>query len=135
MKTVEDIVEIWGRKDKIVLEIITTKLKEISFHDDGGGNLIKELDSDNDTFVFFNSYPEIGFGHKKSKFSPEKIKELENILKSEAFANFITYSEGHKDWVFGTYNSQKLIGTYDNMFIQLKDILSELEKRANKVLG
>ena len=133
MGVVEDIVEIWGEKDNIIEEVLKEKLKECSFHINDDGYIIRELKSHKDVFIFWN-FSEIGFGHKKNRFSDE-IKKLEKILLGNDFKDFITFSSGDKSWIYGVYNKKKLLGTYEQMFDQLLIIINKLEEKANEELS
>ena len=135
-KIVEDIVEIWGRKDQSINDILQEKLKsEASFID--GNNESNAYYLNDDIFIFFGLYDndfQIGFGNKKSKFDSTISKKLKNLLSQSDFSGYIHNILIDKQWVFGYYNTDKLIGTYDSMFSDLLGIIRMMENKAKKII-
>ena len=133
-KIVEDIVEIWGRKDQSINDILQEKLKSEASFVDGNQETIAYYLND-EVFIFFGLYDnnfQIGFGSKKAKFESTISKNLKDILYLNDFSGYISDIVSEKGWVWGYYNINKLIGTYDNMYNDLLRIIKVMENKAKK---
>jgi hypothetical protein len=135
IKIVEDIVDVWKRKDELIYNVLKEKLERLEkrpFHDDEFA-FLREFNEDNDVFIYFHDKDfEIGFGHKKKGFSSKLINGLKDILLSK---DFISVPYGDKEWVFGYYKTHNLFGTYTDMFTKLLKNINELEEEVGKLLN
>jgi hypothetical protein len=138
MNIVEDIVEIWEKKDESINEILLEQLKENSFFDKNG-YMLKEFETNSNACIFFGldgDEFQIGFHHKKRGFSELIIDELKKILSSATYKGHIpSFGNGDKEWVYGVYNKKKLLGTYEKMFNELLRILNGIQNEAIKIDG
>jgi hypothetical protein len=131
---VEDIVEIWAKKNELLDAILKERLHSCNFKEEEKA-FLKKIGPD--VFIYFglvNDNFEIGFGHMKDKFSKELIKSLSDLLQSEEFSNHITFSWGDVSWVCGFYNKDKLLGSYDTMFNELLNIIKKLEDKIKNLI-
>jgi hypothetical protein len=136
IEIVEDIVNVWEKKDELIYELLKEKLIEYSFHDDDQA-FLKEFNENKDVFIYFHyrskdNEIEIGFGHKNG-FSTYLIKELKDILSTKYDSISEPWST-EKEWVCGFYKKHNLLGTFMDIFNKLLKILNGLEEEARKIL-
>ena len=130
----EDIVEIWENRNETLNDILWEHLKTVNFTEIDGTRA-KKLNEN--VFIYFGLYEnvfQIGFVNKKCEFTDDEITSLMNLLSQNEYSGYISDIEGGNEWIFGVYNKDKLLGTYESMFNNLSEIIISLEKKAGNLL-
>ena len=130
-KTIEDIAEMWGEREKIQGQIFLDHLIAKSGFKIVTGEYYGKM-INKDIFVYFyEDPPQSGFGSIGGRLTAKMQVKLKKIVTS---CKELTFAKSDASWVYGTINKDFLDGDPEAMKRAISSMVRKLEDEAKKIL-